>query len=69
MELNDRKLQCGSEYWKFNGLLKRSSFIKRMNKMLHAVINDHSSNGFCMGRWELCKVEMRIFCLFVCLFT
>ena len=63
MELNDGMFQCGPGYWTFHkNLLKKLYFIKMMNNRLKTVIKGCDSNCSDTDAWELCKVEIRMFC-------
>ena len=63
LELNDSEFIRGPGYWRFNNsYLKNENFVLSMNEILNNffVQNDELN---CIEKWELCKVEVRNFCI------
>ena len=65
VELNNSDFVRGPGYWRFNNsYLKHPIFVKGMNALLDEITNENDDlSENCTDKWELCKVEIRDFCI------
>ena len=64
IELSTDNFTRGPGYWKFNNsYLKNTLFVERMNDLLEKSLNEHKETIDNISRWELCKIDIRNFCI------
>ena len=66
VELNENNFVRGPGYWHFNNsYLKDADFVNQMNRLLDNILGPEQLGLVTsyMEKWELCKIEIREFCL------